>query len=48
MTMREKDEKPSDEARSHSVGFLKKAERLAEKKGKRGKKRGKGRKAGRK
>lgn len=49
MAMREKDEKPSDEARSHSVGFLKKAERLAEKKvSKRGKKRGKGRKAGRK
>jgi hypothetical protein len=45
MAMREKDEKPSDEARSHSVGFLKKAERLAEKKGKRGKKHGKGRKS---
>ena len=46
MAMREKDEKPSDEARSHSVGFLKKAERLAKKKtGKRGKKRGKGRKS---
>ena len=42
MAKREKDEKPADEAREHSVGFLKKAERLAEKKkGKRGKKRGK-------
>jgi hypothetical protein len=45
MSMREQDEKPEDEARSHSVGFLKKAERIAKKKGKRGKKRGgKGRK----
>jgi hypothetical protein len=42
--MREKDEKPSDEARSHSVGFLKKAARMAKKTGG---KRKKGRKAGR-
>ena len=48
MAKREKDERPSDEAREHSVGFLKKAERLAKKKSKRGKKRGgKGRGKGR-
>ena len=29
--MREQDEKPSDEARNHSSGFLKKASRLASK-----------------
>lgn len=43
MEMREQDEKPEDEARSHSTKFLKKAARLSTKKGgKRGKKRGKG------
>lgn len=44
--MREKDETPALEARSHSVGFLKKAERLAEKRGK-GKRRTKSRRRGR-
>lgn len=43
--MREKDETPALEARSHSVGFLKKAERLAEKRGK--KRRTKSRRRGR-
>ena len=32
--MREQDETPASEARSHSAGFLKKAERMAEKRGK--------------
>ena len=45
MAMREKDETPEMESRSHSPAFLKKAARMA--KGKRGKKRGKGRRSGR-
>ena len=49
MAMREQDETPAYEAKSHSPAFLKQAARLAKKKGgKRAKKRGKGRKAGRK